>query len=164
MTDADRPQLAKILAVFGSTFNEPVDDLKAEGYFAALRDLPLEDVRKAAYTALQTELFFPRPAKLREMITGNADEQADVAWGKLLREIRLEGYTGKPQLSDVTWKAVEELWGSWVHLCQTLPADGPELLGWAKRFRSVYGGLQRTARLPELPFHAHTPELTGGSK
>lgn len=159
MTDAERPYLAKILAVFSSVFNEPVDELKAEGYFAALRDLPLDVVREAAHAAIKTEKFCPRPARLRELVTGSSEELADTAWAKLLQQIRREGYTGTPQLSDVTWEVVRELWGSWVTLCQTLPCEGPELLGWAKRFRAAYSASPRVReRLALPPGDTHAPK------
>lgn len=159
MTDADRPQLAKILAVFGSTFNEAMDDLKVEGYMAALRDLPIDAIRAAAHTAIKTEKFFPRPARLRELIHGSSDELADVAWAKLLQQIRREGYTGKPVLSDSTWEVVRELWGSWVNLCQTLPVEGPELQGWQKRFKASYASGPRVSERLQLPFES-VKELT----
>lgn len=160
MTDHDRPYLAKMLAVFSSTYNEPVDELKAEAYFLALREFSVEQIRGAAHAAINTENFFPRPARLRELILGSAEDQADVAWGELLRQIRREGYTGKPQLPDTTWEIVRELWGSWVNLCQTLPSEGPELLGWAKRFKSSYGSAQRVAARLNLPLFEPRNALT----
>lgn len=159
MTNADIPYLAKILAVFSSVFNEPVDELKAEGYFAALKDLPLEAVREAAHAAIKTDNFFPRPARLRELVTGSSLEQADAAWAKLLQQIRWEGYTGKPQLSDATWEVVSELWGSWVNLCQTLPGEGPELQGWQKRFKASYASGPRVSERLQLSFDASAPPL-----
>lgn len=160
MTDADRPYIAKMLAVFSSTYNEPVDDLKAEAYFAALAEFSVEDVRTAAHAALRMENFFPRPARLRELIVGSGGDQAEVAWAKLLQQIRWEGYTGKPDLSEATWDIVRELWGSWANLCQTLPGEGPELLGWQKRFISAYGSARRVAKRMELPLFrpAELPE------
>lgn len=152
MTDADRPQLAKMLVVLGATFNEPLDDFKIEGYFAALKDLPYEAVRNAGFAAMQRSRFFPRPAEIREFALGTAEDAAELAWNALLREIRQTGYTGKPTLPDATWEAVREIWGSWVCLCQTLPAEGPELLGWAKRFKSTYRALASLAQRPALPF------------
>lgn len=160
MTDAERPYLAKILAVFSSVFNEPVDELKAEGYFAALKDLPLDAVRDAAHAAIKTEKFFPRPARLRELVTGSSEELADVAWAMLLRQIRREGYYGKPTLSETTWDVVRDLWGSWVNLCQTLPGDGPELQGWHKRFKAAYASSPRTTARLQLPFDGAPKELS----
>lgn len=160
MTDADRPYLAKMLQVFGSTFNEPVDDFKAEAYFVALREFSVDEIKTAAHAALKLDTFFPRPARLRELILGSVEDQADAAWAQVLQQIRWEGYTGKPQLPEATWDVVRELWGSWVHLCQTLPGEGPELLGWAKRFRAAYGSGQRVSARLELPLFDPPKELS----
>lgn len=160
MTDAERPYLAKILAVFSSVFNEPVDDLKAEGYFVALKDLPLDAVREAAHAAIKTEKFFPRPARLRELVTGNPDEQAEAAWATLTQQIRREGHTGTPELSEPIWEVVRELWGSWQRLCETLPAEGPELMGWQKRFKAAYASSQRVSARLTLPLFPPKGELS----
>jgi hypothetical protein len=160
MTHDDRKSLAQMLVVLGSTFNEPFDDFKLEGYFAALKDLPIDEVRRAGSEALQLDTFFPRPARIREIIGGSANEQAEAAWTTLMQQMRWEGYTGKPELPEPIWEVVRELWGSWVTLCQTLPAEGPELLGWAKRFKSSYGSAQRVADRLNLPLFQPAKELS----
>lgn len=153
MTDSDRPALAKMLAVLGGLFNEPVDDVKAEGYFIALKDLAWEEVSRAAHASMKLDRFFPRPARLRELIHGNAEDQAESAWNELLREIRRVGYTGTPTLPEATADVVRDMCGDWARACLSIGlAEGPELLGWAKRFRSVYGSAQRVSARLQLPF------------
>lgn len=150
MTEQDRPRLALVLGVLGETFREPVSELRAEGYYEGLKDLPIEAIELAARSALQTSKFFPRPAELREQATGKSDELAELAWLAVLREIRRVGYIGTPVLEPATFETVRGLWGSWDHLCATLPGDGPELLGWAKRFTSAYVATKCRLDRPEL--------------
>lgn len=147
MTSADRPRLARILAVLGETFNEPVSDVRAEGYLIGLRDLPIEQVERGARCALQTCKFFPRPAEIRELAIGSPDMSAESAWLEILQEIRRIGSYGAPRLGPKAAEAMRCVWGSWKHLCETLPGEGPEFLGWAKRFKEAYGVVTHPSRL-----------------
>lgn len=144
MTLDDRPKLAEMLVVLAETFNEPVSDLRAEGYYEALKDLPFEVVEQAGLMALRTSKFFPRPAELRELATGKTEDAAALGWAELLREVRRVGYLGTPKLSEDTFETMRNLWGSWAQLCETLPADGPELIGWMKQFQTAYVAGVRT--------------------
>jgi len=141
MTVDDRPRLARILAVLGETFNEPVSDIRAEGYLMGLNDLSIEQVEQGARRALKESKFFPRPAEIRALAIGTADDAAEMAWLEILTEVRRVGLYGTPQLSAEAALAARQVWGGWKELCTTLPGDGPELLGWAKRFKAAYSVL-----------------------
>ena len=150
MTQDDRGRLATALMVLGETFNEPVSELRAEGYFEALRDMGIEAIEAAVRMALRTKTFFPKPAELRELVSGNREEMAELAWLELVSEVRRVGWCGTPQLSETTHAAMERVWGNWVHLCETLPGAGPELLGWAKRWKESYGATAGSLERGEL--------------
>lgn len=139
MTEQDRTAFARVLFALGDTFNEPVSELRAEAYFDALKDLPVADVLAAGRRAIAESKFFPRPVELREMIDGNVDDAAEIAWGKVQRLVRSVGYTGTPVWPDEpTKRAALELYGGWIPLCSSLPADGPELLGYRKQFVATF--------------------------
>jgi hypothetical protein len=88
--------------------------------------------------------FFPKPVELREMVEGNPVDNADAAWAEVMREIARVGYMGVPEFSDERiLRAVAEVWGSWRRLCETLPGEGPELLGSIKQFKATYSTLPR---------------------
>jgi hypothetical protein len=144
MTEIDREPFAAALFALGDTFNEPMTRVRAEGYFDALSDYTLPQVNAAVRLSLRRCKFFPKPAELRELIEGDAEAASDAAWGAVLREIRRVGYIGTPDLEERTLRAIRELWGSWQRLCERLPAEGPELLGWIKQFKQVYGSVERT--------------------
>ena len=79
-----------------------------------------------------------------------ADGHADHAWAELIREVRRVGYVGTPAFTDErTMRAIRETWGSWRRLCETLPGEGPELIGWIKQFKAAFQSLERreTAQL-----------------
>lgn len=144
MTEADRPAFAQALFALGETFNEPVSKVRAEGYFDALSEFSLAQVNGAVRYALRVCKFFPKPAELRELIQGDQDALADTAWGAVLKEIRRVGYIGTPNLDARTMRAIGECFGGWRTLCERLPAEGPELLGWVKQFKQVYASVERT--------------------
>lgn len=144
MNDLDRPAFAEAMFALSETFNEPLSDVKTEAYFDALKEFDAPRVLAAMKASISQSGFFPRPVALRELIQGDGAEAADAAWGAVLREIRRVGYVGTPTLEPRALQAVRELWGSWQRLCETLPAEGPELVGWVKQFKQVYGSVERT--------------------
>jgi hypothetical protein len=143
MTDGDRKSFAEAMHLLFETFGEPVSDLRTEGYFDALREFDIVAVNGAVRMALRASRFCPKPVELRELITGNAQDAAETAWGGVLREIRRVGYVGTPNLDPRTLRAVNETWGGWRRLCETLPGEGPELIGWMKQFKATYASCER---------------------
>lgn len=161
MTDADRKPLAKILGVLGSTFNEPLDDLKIEGYFLALKDLAFEDVRTAAFDALKTCKFFPRPADIRERIGGeNLEALLTTAWAHVLSEIRRVGSWRTPELPADTEAAIKHLHGSWNNAVVVIGRANPFDLRQCERdFKSVLTvEIRRNA--PALPPYSPNGRLS----
>lgn len=136
--DADRLRFAEALFVLGDVFNEPVTDARAEAYFDALKGYDTARVLATLKAAISTSKFFPRPADLREMLDGDAGMAADAAWAAVQREIRRVGYLGSPSLDERALEAVKSVFGGWARMCERLPADGPELLGWMKQFKQTY--------------------------
>lgn len=138
MTNRDAGRFAAVMAALSETFNEPVSDARAETYFQALEDLLIDDVELAARNHIRVGRFFPKPVELREWVTGTDEDQSLEAWQQLVGEVRRTGYTGRPTLPAATREVVDRLWGSWVALCEVLPADGPGFAAWEKRFRETY--------------------------
>jgi hypothetical protein len=153
MTEHDRMAFARALYALGETFNEPVSELRAEGYFDALSDFELPIVLIAMRSAMRESRFFPRPIELREFVEGSADDRAELAWTTLQRLVQSVGYYGTPTFPDEAMRrAALELYGGWQRLCASLPADGPELLGYRKTFIATYRAYaNRTRRDLELP-------------
>jgi hypothetical protein len=152
MTNCDRVDFARILYAMAETFNEPVSELRAEAYFDALEDLPLVTVRAACRVAIRTQTFFPRPAELREAALGSIEDEAERAWCAVVREVGRVGYMGTPTWTDeAARRAAIELFGGWRRLCERLPGEGPEFLGWAKQFKAIYRSHARRDERDGLP-------------
>jgi hypothetical protein len=159
MTAEDRVAFAEAMYLLGETFNEPVSDIRTEAYFDALCDRTLADVNIAVRAALRSCKFFPKPVELRELIDGSTADNAEVSWGAVLREVRRVGYYGVPNIDARQMRAVRELWGSWQRLCETLPGEGPELLGWAKQFKAVYQATERIDESKQLTSDTMNPRV-----
>lgn len=155
MTNQDRERFAELMLGVGETYGEPVSDARMEIYFRALADLTFDDLNVAVSAHVRTQKFFPRPAELREAIGGSVDDQAEMAWAHVRREVRRVGWTGmepgpngQPQNpprwpDEATKRAALELFGGWRALCESLPADGVGLVTAAKQFKASFAAYAR---------------------
>jgi len=151
VTNADRPAFAEGLYLLTETFNEPMSELRTEMYFFALMELRIEVVMAVMLTAIRVHKFVPRPAELRSLALGDSEARANAAWAEVSREIQRVGYLGTPRLTDPhALDTIRGLWGSWQRMCQTLPGDGPELVGWIKQFTAFRLSLERRANQGQL--------------
>lgn len=150
MTELDRGPFAEAMYALAETFNETISAVRTEAYFNALDDFSMAQINGAVLMALRTCTFFPKPVELRTLITGKSEDNADAAWAELIREVRRVGYIGTPEFSDGrTLRAICETWGTWPRLCETLPGEGPELIGWMKQFKAAFqsGDARDTTKL-----------------
>lgn len=66
MHATDRDEFLALLDQLAEVFGKPkLDDVKSQSYWRALRDLPLETIRRAAETHQRFGKFFPKPVELR---------------------------------------------------------------------------------------------------
>lgn len=159
MGPSDARSFAEAMGVLGETFNEPVSELRIESYFDALKDLDAAEVLTAMRQSVRWSRFFPKPAELREIIEGDTQSRADGAWGDVLKAIRSVGYMRFPAFEDERiMPAIRDVWGSWERLCTTLPAEGPELVGWIKQFKGAYRSADVRAEHSKL-MSGMSPEL-----
>lgn len=155
MTEQDREAFAVLMFGLGEAYGEPVSDMRIEIYFRALVDLEPADLQRAADVHVRHQKFFPRPAELREAVTGSVEDQAEIAWLAVQRLVRRFGFYNPPTVDDwpddATRRAAMELYGGWARLCEYLPASGPELLGVAKQFKAAYAAMDRAVTREQLP-------------
>jgi hypothetical protein len=155
MTSADAVRFAELMLALSETYREKVSDLRAELYLDALRDLPIESVEKAVRLAIRTLKFFPKPVELRELVTGNTDDEAAREWALVQREVSRVGYMRQPNLPPATMEAIRVVFGSWRSLCGSLPSPdsdrAPELMNWRKQFVNAYDDAKKREARGELP-------------
>lgn len=164
MTEQDRGAFAELMLGIGETYGEPVSEARMEIYFRALADLPLAALQQAASVHVNNSRFFPKPVELREAIEGRVEDRAEMAWAQVCEQVRRVGWTGTPNWPDeATERAVRQVFGSWGRLCETLPASGPELLGYAKLFKAQFGACARQEAAGLLPPSATEAKAALGS-
>jgi hypothetical protein len=160
MTESDRGRFGVLMLGLGETFGEPVSDTRMEIYFRALSDFELDAIARAVDSLVRTSKFFPRPAEIREAMTGSVDDHAELAWNAMVGLVRRCGYWWNEDLQgpipwpdDATRRAALELYGGWKALCECLPASGPEMLGTAKLFKTTFKAYaaRDLAGLPAAP-------------
>lgn len=141
MSDTER--FVSAMMALSEAFNEPISEVKIEAYASALADLPPTVVLEAMRACLNECEFFPRPVHIRQRVQGKVEDRAELAWASVVREVPRVGYYRTPSLPAETMEAIRSVWGSWQRLCETLPAEGPELLGWRKAFLAAYSASER---------------------
>jgi hypothetical protein len=154
MTRGERLEIIKALTVLQEYHRvPPLSEALQMVYLEAFDGYTLRDVLSALKQSIDVHTWFPKVPELKRLIEGSEGDRALIAWNDLVREIRRTGYTGTPDLPESTLTTITQLWGSWVALCQTLPAEGPGYSVWEKRFRETYQVMANRDRmaLPSAP-------------
>lgn len=114
MNADDRAGFLKGLCHVAAIFDTEMPEARIEGYFAALKDLPLWLVEDAFDRAVQNCRFFPRPAELRAMVTEKPDAGALIASLQLaMRKYgTTPGFNPAPHLPPLLNMLIERL-GGW---------------------------------------------------
>ncbi len=66
MTESDRPRFGQCLIMLGEIYREEISPVRAEAYFDALADLPVDAVIVAVRAVVRTRKFFPKPSEIRK--------------------------------------------------------------------------------------------------
>lgn len=138
MTDRERPEFAKALAVLSQAHNESVNELRAEAYWLALNDIPLVDFQRACFRAMRELRFFPKPVELRDLVFGSVQDAIESAWTSWRNAARRLGGTTSVAFSDAALaETLKQIFGGWPEACAC--ELSPEM--WSakrKEFERVY--------------------------
>lgn len=110
MTPHDKMDFYLLLDTVAEVFNVELSATRKRAYFAALEDMPWDDMERACAEAMRSEKFFPVPATLREL-AGYAAEKlpaAEAAWQQLRN---LETRYNREALTDPLTREVFEAMG-----------------------------------------------------
>ena len=118
MTENDRKELAKILSFIAEGLGAEMTKGKHQFYFAALSDLDLEDIKKAANHIARTATFFPKPAEFRKFINGDIETAVIGAWEKVLKAKSRAGQYQSVRFDDPIIHGTIKLMGGWASVCQ----------------------------------------------
>lgn len=151
MTDADFPAFATSLGVAAETLDAPISELRIRGYFEALRDLPLEQVVLALKQSMRDAEWLPKPAEIRQRITGSTDDAAALAWAAVQQAIRKVGRYNSPRqtLGDAAYAAMQAAFGDWQAACD-METEGAAVASARKSFVAAYAAQTRRAQQEAL--------------
>ena len=88
---ADLELIATLLDGLAEVLGGEMSVLKHQVYGEALKPFTDEQVKTAVNAAVRTLKFFPKPVELLELIGGNKEEKAVVAWTTLMNTIKTVG-------------------------------------------------------------------------
>lgn len=169
MTEADRVEFVTLLRGLAETLSKTLTGGQIVGYWEALKDLPIADLRIGFGRALKTAgQFLPVPAEIRAM-SGEIpiSSRAALAWEAVKRAVHEITAYGSVQFDDPTTNAAVRNLGGWVDLCSS---DADEFNTWRrKEFERVYavlaaGHITEDQARPLLGMHGFAPDglfLTG---
>ena len=102
-------------------FRTPLSEAAVEMYVAALSDLSLEDLRRAASECIRSCDFFPPPAKMLAAVGRGTQSVADVAiraWAVVWPAVSEEGSYVSVFIADPVAARVVQAMGGWPTFCQ----------------------------------------------
>lgn len=134
---------ATMMQMLGETFNRQLSSGMLDGYWMALEDLSIDEIKDAARKAAAECRFMPVPAELRALVRAPKNVAADVvqAWQAVRKAIDKHDYLVASIDFGPLVNAVIRNLGGWDTFCRArLPElDNP---GWLrKRFEEVYRAL-----------------------
>lgn len=142
MNDGHAQEFASALGGLAETFGEPLSAGRIDGYFLALKDLPMEAVLASIARAMRSSRFFPKPAELREFIEGTGDDLAALAWTRVIRAIERIGTYQSVDFGDPVLHATVDGLGGWSEFWRIERMDAREQGFKRAEFVRLYGALR----------------------
>lgn len=140
MTKDDMKEFTEMLDFMAEGLGVDMTAVKYRFYFAALSDLPIADIIKAANYIARTATFFPKPVDFRNAINGNQDEAAISAWEKVQKGKSKAGQYQSVQFDDPVIHTVIKLMGGWAAVCRL---EGHDDEKWQRiDFEKTYKAMQ----------------------
>ena len=109
MEISERPEFVKAMESMSGTFRQEVTAPMLDGYWAALKHLPIRDFGVAVAECLKSAKFMPVPAEILERCAGPIALRAAAAWG----EVADWCWRGGHDLKDPVANRVVALLGGW---------------------------------------------------
>lgn len=143
---ADNVEFRNRLVTLAELFDLKLAATRQALYFEALRDLPFERIAHALNQAARHCKFFPKPAELRVLAEGDAEDAAETAWMGLRQAMRIAGAYASLAVADAALgETIVRLFGSWPAACAL--DLSPEM--WASK-RKEFGRVYRVLRSRNL--------------
>lgn len=152
----DSGEFTRRLIAVGELFDVKLSPVKQALYFEALRDVEFADIAAALNAAVRACTFMPKPAELRKLALGDADDHAEQAWLLLRKAMRTVGaYASIATADPALGEAILAMFGSWPEVCRA--EFSPEM--WSSK-RKEFGRVYRLLRDRALTGARYLPGLT----
>jgi hypothetical protein len=122
----DKKRFLELITGLAHTFGMEMSVKDIENYWLFLRSYSLAEFEKAVihYCASpEGYRFMPKPGELIAAIEGNALQQAQQAWSKVLNAVRRVGGDNSVIFDDALIHGVIYDMGGWVRLCEMYQRD-----------------------------------------
>jgi len=124
-------------------------------YFEALRDLPFEAVAHALNQAAKTCTFFPKPAELRALAIGDAEDRVEAAWMAFRAALgKVGAYSSLATTDPALGEAIVAVFQGWPQACAL--ELSPEM--WAAK-RKEFGRVYRVFQHRQLVGPRYLPGI-----
>jgi len=133
----DVKKFSELLFGLGEMYNQKFSQIVVDLYYNALKNYDFEQINKAAQDCIKTHKYssMPKPAHFIEMIDGDPDDRARIAWTMAHKALKEVGYYNSVEFADpVISQVIHEL-GGWIIFCDTRKTEIPFV---EKRFIDFY--------------------------
>jgi hypothetical protein len=161
MKDSDLNEFTEIMDDLAEMLGGDMSPRKYELYFAALSDLSIEEIRKAANQIARKAIFFPKPVDFRNASQGDQETRIMVAWEKVLKGKSKAGKIQSVQFDDPVIHSAIVMMGGWSAVCNL---EGFENEKWQRlEFEKVYKAMMEAKDHPKyLPGSTEIQNLARG--
>lgn len=143
----DKKLFLKSLNSLESAFGEKVSEDRAKIYWDILKGYSDLNIKKAVIRSIRELKFFPKIYEIVEMIEGNIEDEAEIAWLVLKEKIERSGaYMSISFYNNPVIGSVVEAMGGWVKICDTTIEEEK----WVKKeFIKLYPIMKKKNNHPE---------------
>jgi len=143
----DKKLFLQSLNSLESAFDEKLSEDRAKIYWDILKGYSDLNIKKAVIRSIRELKFFPKISEIIEMIEGNIEDEAEIAWLILKEKIeRYGGYKSVSFLNNPVIGSVVEAMGGWIKICDTTIEEEK----WVKKeFIKLYPIMKKKNNHPE---------------
>ena len=123
------------------------NEIKKEVWVKVLKGYPAQKIMDACIVCIRTKRFFPRVSEMIEIIEGNIESEAELAWLTLKEKMERYGYYKSVSFPEnIVIGAVVEAMGGWMKLFD-IKEDEEK---WVKKeFMKLYPILKKRGKYPD---------------
>lgn len=142
MNESEKVQFIEILTGIGEIYEKKMSTVVLEIYWEALKEYPLDDIKRATNNIVQTHKYatFPKPAEFIEYIDPpiEAGMKAELMTEEFYARFVGSGYESFEWKDPVLAMTVRH-YGGWHSVLEQYPRDNEkDAMFWMKDFKKVY--------------------------